>query len=64
MNSLDGDRVLVRSLATRGARELPEHVEDMLTVTKAAGFDLVILETPGTGQGDAGVTATPTSACT
>ncbi|MFC8826909.1 fused isobutyryl-CoA mutase/GTPase IcmF [Streptomyces sp. NPDC057137] len=57
MNSLDGDRVFFRSLATRGARELPEHVEDILTITKAAGFDLVILETPGAGQGDAGITA-------
>ncbi len=55
MNSLDGDRVYFRSLATRGARELPEHLEDVLTVLKAAGFDLVVVETPGIGQGDAAI---------
>jgi methylmalonyl-CoA mutase len=55
MNSLDGDRIFFRSLATRGAHELPEHLEDVLTVVKAAGFDLVIVETPGIGQGDAGI---------
>ncbi|MEV4258822.1 cobalamin-dependent protein, partial [Spirillospora sp. NPDC049652] len=55
MNSLDGDRVFFRSLATRGARELPEHAEDMITAVKAAGYDLVVLETPGIGQGDAAV---------
>ncbi|RFU42996.1 methylmalonyl-CoA mutase [Actinomadura logoneensis] len=55
MNSLDGDRVFFRSLATRGARELPEHAEDMIAAVKAAGYDLVILETPGIGQGDAAV---------
>ncbi|MFC5187394.1 fused isobutyryl-CoA mutase/GTPase IcmF [Actinomadura harenae] len=55
MNSLDGDRVFFRSLATRGARELPENAADMITAVKAAGYDLIILETPGIGQGDAAV---------
>ncbi|WP_141586179.1 fused isobutyryl-CoA mutase/GTPase IcmF [Actinomadura sp. WMMA1423] len=55
MNSLDGDRVFFRSLATRGARELPENVEDIITACKAAGYDLVVLETPGIGQGDAAI---------
>jgi len=55
MNALDGDHVFFRSLATRGARELPDHSENIITACKAAGFDLVILETPGIGQGDAGV---------
>ena len=55
MNSLDGDRVFFRSLATRGAHELPEHLPDVIEVLKAGGFDLVIVETPGIGQGDAGV---------
>ncbi len=35
MNSLDGDRVFFRSLATRGAHELPEHLDDVITVLKA-----------------------------
>ncbi|RNM17433.1 fused isobutyryl-CoA mutase/GTPase IcmF [Nocardioides pocheonensis] len=55
MNSLDGDRVFFRSLATRGARELPEHLADVVDVVKAAGFDLVVVETPGIGQGDAAI---------
>ncbi|TDC56341.1 methylmalonyl-CoA mutase [Actinomadura sp. KC345] len=55
MNALDGDRVFFRSLATRGARELPGGVEEMITACKAAGFDLVVLETPGIGQGDAAI---------
>src|SRR5690606_17576985 len=55
MNSLDGDRVYFRSLATRGGHEHPEHLDDVVAVLKAAGFDLVIVETPGIGQGDAGI---------
>ncbi|MGW1024458.1 fused isobutyryl-CoA mutase/GTPase IcmF [Streptomyces sp. NPDC002577] len=55
MNSLDGDRVFFRSLATRGSHELPEHLSDVIDVVKAAGFDLVIVETPGIGQGDAAI---------
>lgn len=55
MNSLDGSRIFFRSLATRGSRELPEHLSDVIDVVKAAGFDLVIVETPGIGQGDAAI---------
>ena len=55
MNSLDGDRVYFRSLATRGAHELPDYLGDVITVLKASGFDLVVVETPGIGQGDAAV---------
>jgi methylmalonyl-CoA mutase len=56
MNALDGDHVFFRSLATRGGRELPEGAPDIIAACKAAGYDLVIIETPGIGQGDAGVT--------
>ena len=55
MNSLDGDRIFFRSLATRGSREVPDHLDDVINVAKAAGFDLVIVETPGIGQGDAAI---------
>ncbi|OUZ07645.1 methylmalonyl-CoA mutase [Aeromicrobium sp. PE09-221] len=55
MNALDGDRVYFRSLATRGAHEIPEGLADAIAVLKAAGNDLVIVETPGIGQGDAGI---------
>ncbi|TNC42287.1 fused isobutyryl-CoA mutase/GTPase IcmF [Mumia zhuanghuii] len=55
MNALDGVHTFFRSLATRGAHELPETLDDVLAVVKAAGYDLVVLETPGIGQGDAAV---------
>ncbi|WP_285728966.1 fused isobutyryl-CoA mutase/GTPase IcmF [Nocardiopsis sp. ATB16-24] len=54
-NALDGDRIFFRSLATRGSHEIPEHLADVIAVMKAAGFDLVVVETPGIGQGDAGI---------
>ncbi|MGY2008899.1 fused isobutyryl-CoA mutase/GTPase IcmF [Nocardia gipuzkoensis] len=56
MNALDGEHVFFRSLATRGGRELPDNIDLIVTACKAAGYDLVILETPGIGQGDAAVT--------
>ncbi|MRK00291.1 methylmalonyl-CoA mutase [Aeromicrobium sp. S22] len=55
MNSLDGEHAYFRSLATRGAHELPDSLNDVIDVVKAAGFDLVIVETPGIGQGDAAI---------
>ncbi|KQZ70197.1 fused isobutyryl-CoA mutase/GTPase IcmF [Nocardioides sp. Root151] len=55
MNSLDGERTMFRSLATRGSHEIPEGLADVIAVVKAAGFDLVVVETPGIGQGDAGI---------
>jgi isobutyryl-CoA mutase len=56
MNSLGGGRVFFRSLATRGSRELPQNIDGIITACRAAGYDLVIVETPGIGQGDAAVT--------
>ncbi|GAA5146867.1 methylmalonyl-CoA mutase family protein [Nocardioides marinquilinus] len=52
---MDRSRVYFRSLATRGAHELPETLPDVIAVLKAAGFDLVVVETPGIGQGDAAI---------
>ncbi|WP_372451459.1 fused isobutyryl-CoA mutase/GTPase IcmF [Pseudonocardia oceani] len=55
MNSL-GEQVFFRSMATRGAdASLPENLTDAIAVLRAAEFDLVIVETPGIGQGDAGI---------
>src|SRR5215212_4501470 len=43
-------------MATRGrGGGLPQRLADVVAVLKAAGFDLVIVETPGIGQGDAGI---------
>ncbi|MGD8200894.1 fused isobutyryl-CoA mutase/GTPase IcmF [Ornithinimicrobium sp. W1679] len=55
MNSLDGNMVMFRSMATRGDREVPDAVPAAIDILKAAGFDLVVVETPGIGQGDAGI---------
>jgi isobutyryl-CoA mutase len=56
MNSIDGDRVFFRSLATRQSRtELPDSLPEMIDACRAAGYHLVIVETPGIGQGDAAV---------
>src|SRR3954469_21697561 len=56
MNSLSGDQVFFRSMATRGNDGgLPERLGDVIAVLPAAGGDLVIVETPGIGQGDAGI---------
>ncbi len=57
MNALDGDRVYFRSLATRGGREVPECLSEVIATLKAAAYDLIIVETPGIGQGDAAITA-------
>ncbi len=59
MNSITGEgaaSVYFRSMATRGqVGGLPEHLDDSIAVLKAAGFDLVVVETPGIGQGDAAI---------
>ena len=53
MNSINGDRVYMRSLATRQSNlALSKHVQGAVDVMKVAGFDLIILETSGIGQSD------------
>ncbi len=53
MNSIRGERVYMRSLATRQSNlALSKHVKEAVDVLKAAGFDLIILETSGIGQSD------------
>jgi len=53
LNSLPHPRAYMRSLATRQANlALSPHVQRAIDVVKAAGFDLVLLETSGIGQSD------------
>ena len=53
MNSINRDRVYMRSLATRQANlALSKHVRSAVDILKGAGFDLIILETSGIGQSD------------
>lgn len=54
MNAIHDGRVFMRSLATRGSRtEISASIRDAIAVAKAAGYDLIIVETSGIGQGDA-----------
>ena len=55
MNAVEPPQVFFRSMATRGPSEVPESLHDAIAVCRSAGFDLVIVETPGIGQGDAGI---------
>jgi methylmalonyl-CoA mutase len=53
MNAIGGAQVYMRSLATRGSKsELPTTIRDAIDVVRACGFDLVLIETSGIGQGD------------
>jgi methylmalonyl-CoA mutase len=57
MNAIDPARVFMRSLATRGRKgELSAALGQAIAGCKAAGFDLILLETSGIGQGDADIT--------
>ncbi len=57
MNSIDAPTLYFRSMATRGsASELPDRFPSVVDACTAAGFDLIIVETPGIGQGDAAIT--------
>jgi methylmalonyl-CoA mutase len=56
MNSLTDMRIYLRSLATRGSgMEISGGLLDVVNVAKAAGYNLVLVETAGIGQGDAAV---------
>ena len=53
MNAIKNPRVYMRSLATRQSNlALSKYVKEAVDIVKAAGFDLVILETSGIGQSD------------
>ena len=56
MNAIAGENIYMRSLATRGGgSEVPDSVPAIINACKAANFDLIIVETPGIGQGDSGI---------
>jgi isobutyryl-CoA mutase len=51
-----GAKVFMRSLATRDAgSEISQALPDVLAACKVAGFDLIVVETSGIGQGDAAI---------
>jgi len=56
MNAIYTDTIFMRSIATRGSiGEVPDYLNDIIAVVRRFNFDLVIVETPGIGQGDAGI---------
>ncbi|HTO47518.1 MAG TPA: methylmalonyl-CoA mutase family protein, partial [Burkholderiales bacterium] len=56
MNAINTPKVFMRSLATRDTgSEVSAALGDAIAACKVAGFDLVVVETAGIGQGDAAV---------
>lgn len=54
MNALAHEQFFCRSVATRGSgNELTEGIDQMVAAFGTAGYQIVILETSGIGQGDA-----------
>ena len=54
MNSIDADRVFMRSMATRASnKSISDALKGAIAIYKAAGFDLIIVETSGIGQSGA-----------
>jgi LAO/AO transport system ATPase len=52
----DDDGVFIRSLAAAGGRgALAEHLPALIRLLEAFGFDVILLETVGAGQGDTAV---------
>ncbi|MGH8679067.1 MAG: fused isobutyryl-CoA mutase/GTPase IcmF, partial [Burkholderiales bacterium] len=56
MNAINHPNVYMRSFATRdAASEIAACLPDVIAACKAGGFDVVIVETSGIGQGDAAI---------
>jgi methylmalonyl-CoA mutase len=57
MNAINNSRIYMRSLATRQANlALSKYVQESIEICKAAGYDLIIVETSGIGQSDTEIT--------
>ena len=56
MNAIYHPNIYMRSIGTRSSgAEVPDYLTDIIAATRLSGFDLVVVETPGIGQGDAGI---------
>jgi methylmalonyl-CoA mutase len=56
MNAIDHPNIYMRSIATRDSvGEIPAVIGDVIAACKLCEFDLIIVETPGIGQGDAAI---------
>jgi len=56
MNAINHPNIFMRSLATREAgSEISQALPDVIAACKVSGFDLILVETSGIGQGDAAI---------
>jgi methylmalonyl-CoA mutase len=56
MNAIDHPHIYMRSLATREAGPaISPALPEVIAACKVAGFDLLVVETPGIGQGDSAI---------
>jgi methylmalonyl-CoA mutase len=56
MNAINHPNIYFRSIATRNTQgEVPDALPNIINACKVSGFDLIMVETPGIGQGDAGI---------
>jgi methylmalonyl-CoA mutase len=56
MNAIEHEHIYMRSLATRDTgAEISAALPEVIAACKLAGFDLVVVETSGIGQGDAAI---------
>lgn len=57
MNAIYDERVYMRSMATRQSHlSVNAHIGECIQICKAAGFDMIIVETSGIGQSDTEIT--------
>ncbi len=56
MNAIDTEQIFMRSLATRDTgTEISAALPEVLAVCKVSGFDLIVVETSGIGQGESAI---------
>ncbi|MBS35039.1 MAG: methylmalonyl-CoA mutase [Thiotrichales bacterium] len=56
MNAIDHPNIFMRSLATRASgAEIPECLPAVIAAVQLGGFDVIVVETSGIGQGDAAI---------
>ncbi len=56
MNAIESANIFMRSLATRDTgMEISAALPEVIAASKLAGFDLIVVETSGIGQGDAAI---------
>jgi methylmalonyl-CoA mutase len=56
MNAIDSEQIFMRSMATRDTgTEISAALPEVLAVCKVSGFDLIVVETSGIGQGESAI---------